>query len=67
MRVSIMKNQKEQDARKDPVCGMVVSHLTAPATCRHSGKTYYFCADACREKFEAEPEKYAGKWPRRAR
>jgi Cu+-exporting ATPase len=60
-----MKNKEEQDTYKDPVCGMVVSRLTAPSSCEHGGKTYYFCADACRDKFEAEPEKYTGKWPRK--
>jgi YHS domain-containing protein len=24
----------------------------------HQGKTYYFCADACRVKFERDPGKY---------
>lgn len=59
------KKQKEQkEIYKDPVCGMVVSRATAPASCVREGKTYYFCADVCRDKFEAEPEKYTGKWPR---
>ena len=60
-----MKNKDEQNIYKDPVCGMEVSRLTAPASCEHDGKTYYFCADTCRNKFEAAPEKYTGKWPRK--
>jgi len=60
-----MKNKEEKGTYKDPVCGMVVSRLTAPATCRHDGKTYYFCSDICRDKFETKPEKYTGKWPRK--
>jgi len=61
-----MKIKKEIEDFKDPVCGMVVSQLSAPADCEHEGKTYYFCSDACRDKFEAEPEKYSDKWPRKA-
>lgn len=60
-----MKMKEGQDAYKDPVCGMVVSRLTAPATYEYEGKTYYFCAGVCRDKFEADPEKYSGKWSRK--
>ena len=60
-----MKNKEEQDTHKDPVCGMIVSHLTAAATCRYDGKAYYFCSDDCRDQFEAKPSKYAVKWPRK--
>ena len=42
----------------DPVCGMSVD----PATARHradfQGKTYFFCCNACRTKFAADPQKY---------
>lgn len=56
-------NYKEmKDVFKDPVCGMEVSKLTAPATSEHKGKTYYFCAEICRDKFEKEPDKYINKW-----
>src|SRR6266545_5001391 len=43
---------------KDPVCGMTVQSLTAPAQRVHGGKTYSFCAKGCAEAFEKEPEKY---------
>ncbi len=48
---------------KDPVCGMDVDEKKAAATATHQGKTYYFCAVACRETFAKAPEKYvvAGK------
>lgn len=44
----------------DPVCGMKVKPEEAAATYEYKGKTYYFCALACKEKFEKEPEKFAG-------
>ena len=59
-----MKKNGEKETYKDPVCGMTVSQLAAPATCIYDSKTYYFYSDICREKFESEPEKYTGKWPR---
>lgn len=43
---------------KDIVCGMKVKKSEAVAVSEYKGKKYYFCALACKEKFEKEPEKY---------
>jgi heavy metal translocating P-type ATPase len=43
---------------KDPVCGMTVDPHTAKHHASHNGKTYYFCAARCREKFVANPAAY---------
>lgn len=53
-----MKHQNDEKSYKDPVCGMEVSRLTAIAEAEYQGKTYFFCAEACREAFETAPEKY---------
>ncbi len=45
-------------AEKDPVCGMTVDPQTAKHHTIHDGKTYYFCAARCREKFIADPARY---------
>ena len=42
----------------DPVCGMQVQTANAPARTTHNGHTYYFCADRCRERFEAKPTQF---------
>lgn len=42
----------------DPVCGMEVPRESAAASLEHKGKTYYFCALSCRDKFQASPETY---------
>lgn len=42
----------------DPVCNMKVDEEKAAATSVYKGTTYYFCAQACKEKFEKQPEKY---------
>jgi Cu+-exporting ATPase len=42
----------------DPVCGMEVDPSKAAAEYTHEGKTYYFCADACRQKFAKEPGRF---------
>lgn len=55
-----MKHQSNTQSFKDPVCGMEVSRMTAAEEYVHQGKAYYFCAEACRQAFEAEPEKYIG-------
>ncbi|HKV81893.1 MAG TPA: heavy metal translocating P-type ATPase, partial [Candidatus Sulfotelmatobacter sp.] len=43
---------------RDPVCGMSVYLATAKYTHNEGGKTYYFCAGSCAEKFKADPQKY---------
>lgn len=43
---------------KDPVCGMNLDADSAAATSEHMGKTFYFCAQACKEKFDQAPMKY---------
>jgi P-type Cu+ transporter len=44
---------------KDPVCGMDVDPAKAAGTSEYQGKTYYFCAKACKTKFDANPQQYA--------
>ena len=44
---------------RDVVCGMNVDPAKAAATSEYNGKTYYFCAKACKNKFDADPQKYA--------
>lgn len=43
---------------RDPVCGMRLSIPEVFDTVRHDGKTYYFCARGCKEKFLARPTKF---------
>ena len=42
----------------DPVCGMEVDPANAAATSEYKGHPYYFCAEGCRQKFDADPDKY---------
>ena len=42
----------------DPVCGMRVDPATARHRATYQGKDYFFCSGRCRERFEAEPEKF---------
>jgi Cu+-exporting ATPase len=42
----------------DPVCGMTVQPATAAGSYQYSGKTYYFCAARCLDKFRGDPEYY---------
>jgi len=43
---------------RDPVCGMAVEPGKAAASAVRDGRTYYFCSEACRKQFEADPKKY---------
>ena len=45
---------------KDPVCGMSVDPATAKGgRAEHEGREYAFCSAKCREKFLADPARYA--------
>ena len=46
---------------RDPVCGMSVDPATAEHRAEHEGATYYFCGPGCREKFLADPARYASR------
>ncbi|RPJ78202.1 MAG: YHS domain-containing protein [Acidobacteria bacterium] len=46
---------------KDPVCGMKIDPAKAKGKTEHKGKTYYFCSDDCKTKFEKDPAQYADK------
>ena len=45
----------------DPVCGMRVDPKRAAARADFEGATYYFCSDACRERFEMSPDDYVAR------
>ena len=50
-------------AEADPVCGMAVDATTAAASAEFEGRTYYFCSEACRTTFDADPAAYASPSP----
>ena len=43
---------------KDVVCGMDVDPKNAAGSSRFDGKTYYFCSESCKTRFDANPRKY---------
>ena len=53
-----VRNQPQQFV--DPVCGMAVKPATAPARPGYDGVEIYFCAESCKERFDAKPLKYTG-------
>jgi YHS domain-containing protein len=38
---------------------MEVEEQRASAKAEHQGRTYVFCSEDCRSKFQREPERYA--------
>ena len=42
----------------DPVCGMDVSPEDSAGSCQYQGQQYYFCAESCREQFQANPQQF---------
>jgi len=61
-RVEVSETKKQEEVEmttvKDPVCGMEIDPKSAAATEEYEGETYYFCSDACHDKFKADPQKY---------
>jgi YHS domain-containing protein len=46
---------------KDVVCGMQVDPAKAAGTSEYGGKTYYFCSNGCKTRFDANPAHYVKK------
>ena len=44
--------------KKDPVCGMTITAKDAAGKAEFQGVTYYFCAEACRRRFIANPAEF---------
>lgn len=49
---------KDSSEEVDPVCGMKIAPRNTELVSIHEGKSYWFCAEACRRAFEADPGKY---------
>ncbi len=45
---------------KDHVCEMTIPKASSIKV-THEGTDYYFCAQACADKFKADPKKYGAK------
>ncbi|MBK9099459.1 MAG: YHS domain-containing protein [bacterium] len=45
----------------DPVCGMEIKDVFKAEKLDYQGKTYYFCSNDCKSKFQQSPEKYVKK------
>jgi P-type Cu+ transporter len=43
---------------QDPVCGMHVDPEAGGPRSEHDGRTYHFCSEHCRARFDADPEAY---------
>ena len=57
-RSTMQRQQKQTNSALDPVCGMTVNQRLTDIVTTIQGQTYYFCAEGCREAFEADPHKY---------
>jgi P-type Cu+ transporter len=44
---------------KNPVCGMQVDPAKAAGKTERNAKTYVFCSPSCKQKFDADPARYA--------
>jgi Cu+-exporting ATPase len=47
----------------DPVCHMTVEEEQTAASYQYDGRNYYFCAQSCRDRFAANPERFLNGQP----
>jgi Cu+-exporting ATPase len=43
----------------DPVCGVRIDEAECWGIARFEGRTFYFCSELCKARFDADPERYA--------
>jgi P-type Cu+ transporter len=43
----------------DPVCGMRIDEAESWGVARFEGRTFHFCSELCKARFDADPERYA--------
>jgi YHS domain-containing protein len=43
----------------DPVCGRELKRAEAAAAVDHHGTVYFFCSEACKQQFVADPTLFA--------
>jgi len=57
----IHRNPSTRDDKgRDPVCRMEVDTSGNPLSSTHQSRTVYFCSTHCKERFDRNPEQYAG-------
>jgi uncharacterized protein len=55
-----------QRGARDPVCGMTIDRSAGKPTSEYGGRTFYFCSEGCKAKFDAAPEQYVDATGRQA-
>ena len=46
---------------RDPVCGMAVDRHSGNPTSVYAGKTWFFCGDHCKHRFDEQPEAFSSR------
>jgi Cu+-exporting ATPase len=54
-------NKDHSESAPDPVCGMTVQVAKTAPKSIYDGKTYYFCSESCKRKFDKDPKSYIKK------
>lgn len=52
---------KPTEKTLDPVCRMEINPAEAAGTSEYQGRTYYFCASGCKQRFDHNPQEYSDK------
>ena len=60
LRLETSNAHQDENMATDPVCGMRVNKVFAPAQMTYRDQTYYFCIPECQARFAENPEHYLG-------
>jgi YHS domain-containing protein len=55
----LRKAEKGEQMAVDPVCGMEINEQDSTISGTYNGKTFHFCSEQCKQKFQANPEQFA--------
>jgi YHS domain-containing protein len=67
LRLETLEPYQAENLVSDPVCGMRLNRIHAPAQAEYQGVQYYFCVEECRRKFLANPDRYQAAVPGRSK
>ena len=54
------REEETMPMHTDPICRMQVDEKTAAGMSEYQGRRYYFCSPGCKDKFDRNPQSYAG-------
>ena len=62
-RITFGAQEAEPHEIVDPVCGACIERRSAVAASAYAGRSFFFCSQECKARFDADPEACAPEHP----